>query len=443
MAIPCGKLGWRGYRQLPGFPPEVHRSWWTQRGHHGRPLSMSLDFLRRADWLNAERLRSYMWLLAAVNVATVAWLIATSHGGVDRNGFLLGTDFLSFWTSGHMLRDGADAYDQAAHIASQQRYFADGQGFTAFFYPPAFLPFCYPLGFLPYFPALTAWLLATGTGFVVTVHNWFRQFAPGKFRWTWFVAFPPVLITITHGQTAFLVATMLGMGALLVPSRPVLAGLLLGTAVIKPQLGLMVPLVLVMTGQSRVIVAAVASAVGLSLLATWAFGPSIWHGWLAGMAPAQLSLENGQIGYAKLQSVFAAAMLVGASVRTAYALQALLTLCVAAALVWTSWRRRYDPLLGAAMLVGSLLATPFMLDYDLVLLAFPLIVLAGRGKVPWVKIVAALAFIAPAFARPIALVSSIPIMSPVLLALFAVLLAEARRGRADHTGTTSAHFANF
>jgi hypothetical protein len=404
---------------------------------------MTLDFLRRADWLNAERLRTYPWLLALLNAAVLVFLIVTSKNGVDRNGFLLGTDFLSFWTSGHMLRDGVNVYDQATHIAAQRRYFADGEGFTAFFYPPAFLPFCYPLGFLPYFPALGAWLLATGAGFAWAVRGWFDQLLPGKFHWVYLAAFPPVLITITHGQTAFLAAALLGMGALLVRQRPVLAGLLLGAAVFKPQLGLMVPLVLVLTGNWRVIAAALASAAALSLLATMAFGQEIWSGWLAGMGPAQTSLETGQIGYAKMQSGFTGALLLGASVRTAYAVQTALSLGVAAALVWAGWRRRYDPLLGAAMLTGGLLATPFLLDYDLVLLAFPLIVLAGRPEAPWCKTVAALAFIAPAIARPLAMHAGIPITPPILLALFAVLIVEARRRRADHSSTASTHFANL
>ena len=113
---------------------------------------MDLGFLRDANWFGPERARAYLWLIAIPSVMLPLFLVLTSRGGVDRNGFLLGTDFISFWTAGHMLAGSADVYDTAAHIAAQRRYFVAPGTYTAFYYPPTFLPLVYPLGFLPYFP---------------------------------------------------------------------------------------------------------------------------------------------------------------------------------------------------------------------------------------------------------------------------------------------------
>ncbi|MDE8650697.1 glycosyltransferase family 87 protein [Novosphingobium sp. H3SJ31-1] len=390
---------------------------------------MGLDFLREAGWLNAGRVRGYLWLLALLNTATLVFLLATAHRGVDRNGFLLGTDFLSFWTAGRMLRAGGEVYDIAAHIAAQQAYFTQDSAFTAFFYPPSFLPFCYPLGFLGYFPALGLWLLATGAFYLFAVTRWLRE-TPGPIPVSvpaavLFAAFPPVLITVTHGQTAFLVAGLLGLGALLVRRAPLAAGALLGLATIKPQFGLLVPIVLVLTGEWRVIGAAAASALLLAAIATLAFGAGHWAEWAAISGEAQRAMNQGAVGYAKMTSPFAAAMLLGAPAGLAYALQALVSLGVAGAIALASWRRAYGPALAAAMLAGAPLVTPFVLDYDMVLLAFPLIWLAGQGFRPWEKAALALAFIAPAFARPLAMNAAIPIMPLALILLFAVLLRRA------------------
>lgn len=383
---------------------------------------MGIDFFRQANWLDAGRAGGYRWLLALLNMALLAFLVLTSRNGVDRNGFLLGTDFLSFWTAGHMLHEGGNVYDGAAHAAAQQRYFTQDGAYTAFYYPPAFLPVCHVLGFLGYFPALAAWLLATGGAYAAAVRLWFARLAPGRYHWTAIVALPPVLIAVTHGQTSFMAAALLGLGALLVPERPVLAGILLGLATIKPQFGLLVPLVLVLTRQWTVMAVAALSAVALSLVATLAFGMDIWRDWLAGMGPATAALENGAIGYAKMQSLFAAAKLMGASTQLAYGLQAALSGFVAIAIGVAAWRRRYGAMLASAMLAGSLLTTPFMLDYDLVLLAFPLIALLGSGFRPWEKSVAALVFIAPVLARPLAEATGVPIMPPLLIALFVLLV---------------------
>jgi hypothetical protein len=133
-------------------------------------------------------------------------------------------------------------------------------------------------------------------------------------------------------------------------------------------------------------------------------------------------MDEGAVGFAKMMSVFAGARLLGAPVALAYAAQAVVTLAVAATLAWAAWRARWTPALGAMMLAGAPLATPFVLDYDLVLIAFPLMWLAGREEAwSWERIAIALAFAAPAFARPLALNVGIPLMPVVLLALFALV----------------------
>ena len=135
---------------------------------------MGWDAIRKAEWLEPGRVRGYLLLLALVNAGAVVFLLATQKGGVYANGFLLGTDFISFWTSGRMLLAGANVYDTAAHVAAQREFYVMPGEYTAFFYPPNFLPFVWPLGLLPYFPALAAWLGLTGAAFLAAVRAWFR-----------------------------------------------------------------------------------------------------------------------------------------------------------------------------------------------------------------------------------------------------------------------------
>ena len=401
-----------------------------------------MDFFRRADWFGAARARGYLRLLALLNLAAVAWLVGTAHLGVDRNGFLLGTDFLSFWTTGHMLHAGANPYDIAAHIAAQRGYFAAPDGYTAFFYPPSLLVFCWPLGFFAYFPALALWLAVSGGAYLLAVRQWLGRSDLGQPLAVLFAAFPPVLITVTHGQTSFLVAALLGLGLLLVRERPWIAGTLLGLATIKPQFGLLVPIALLLTREWRVIAAALLSAAGIALVAALAFGVEVWSGWLAIGGAAQAAMDHGSVGYGKMQSLLAAAMLLGAPAALAYALQGALTLGVAGAVAWASWGRRYDASLAALVLAGTPLATPFVLDYDMLLLAFPLVWLAGRALAEghfrdWEKAICTAAFIAPALSRPLAMAAGIPIMPFVLIALFFVVLrraGEARGARLSREG---------
>ncbi|WP_066532781.1 glycosyltransferase family 87 protein [Erythrobacter sp. CCH5-A1] len=393
---------------------------------------MGLDNIRKAEWLEPGRVRGYLLLLALVNAGAVAYLLLTQRGGVDANGFLIGTDFISFWTSGRMLQAGANVYDTAAHVAAQREFYAIPGEYTAFFYPPNFLPFVWPLGLLPYFPALGGWLAVTGAAFLAAIRAWFRALGLKGPALVLIVAFPPVFVTLTHGQTSFLVAALLGGGLLLTGRRPWLAGLLIGLATIKPQFGLLVPLALLACGQWRTIASAGVTALALAGFAALAFSPDVWADWLAITRTASTATADGNIGFAKMVSVFAGLSLIGVPASAAMAVQVAVSLALAAAVVAASWRRAMTPGLAALVLAGAPLATPFVLDYDMVLTAFPLAFLFARaraeGFADWERITIAVAFAAAAFARPLAINLGVPIMPLVLGALF---LAVFRRVRGE------------
>ena len=74
-----------------------------------------------------------------------------------------------------------------------------------------------------------------------------RSDKPRPTTWLWLLlalAFPAVLINIGHGQNGFLTAALLGGALVVLDRRPLVAGILFGLLVYKPQYGLMIPLVL-------------------------------------------------------------------------------------------------------------------------------------------------------------------------------------------------------
>ena len=60
-----------------------------------------------------------------------------------------------------------------------------------------------------------------------------------------------MLINIGHGQNGFLTAALLGGALVVLDRRPILAGILIGLLVYKPQYGLMIPIVLAVSGRWR------------------------------------------------------------------------------------------------------------------------------------------------------------------------------------------------
>jgi hypothetical protein len=254
------------------------------------------------------------------------------------------------------------------------------------------------------------------------------------------LAFPGVLSTVGHGQNAFLTTALFGAAILAWDRRPLLAGVCFGLLTIKPQLGLMIPLALIVSGRWRTIASACATAVALAAAALALFGLSTWRAWLAVSPLARRALEEDWVGSEKMQSAFAAVRLLHGGLGLAYGVQSAVAVGAAAILVRVM-RRRPDPLAqGAALATASLLASPFLLDYDLMLLALPLAWLvreqAKGGALPWEKTAMFAAFLLPLIGRLVAGRLGVPLGPPIV---FALLLVVARRtmagGRVQKTSS--------
>ena len=385
---------------------------------------MSLAFLRNADWLNRSRAVAYGRIFLAVSVlAVVVWTALSSHG-IDLYGRPLGTDFKSFWAASQLALQGrpAAAYDPRLHGAAELAMFGGrGLGYAAFFYPPLFLLVCLPLALLPYFAALVVWQLVTGAAWLRVVQallGW-RAVVP-------VLAYPAVLLNLEHGQNGFLIAALFGAGALALQRRPALAGICFGCLAIKPQLLLLLPVLLLLRRAWRTIGAAIVTVSALSALSLALFGTAAWTGWLAVAPLARATLEQGLVDPGKMQSVFAAIQVLGGGVTAGYVAQAAVAVCVAAALVWAQFQRADAMAMAMLTACGSVLATPFVLDYDLCLLALPMAWLLRQGCrdgfQPWEKLGLAAGFGLPLLSRVLAVRIGIPIAPVVLLAVFGLVL---------------------
>jgi alpha-1,2-mannosyltransferase len=382
-----------------------------------------------APALTGARLKVYLWLLLGLNAAVaLVWLgLALLHGGLAQEGKALGSDFTSFWAASKLALQGhaALAYQTEPHWAAQKAIFGGREvGYSAFFYPPTYLLICLPLALLPYLVSLFAWLGATALMAWRAVKAW-----TGENLLLASAAFPAVWVTEGHGQNAFLTTALMGAGLAGLETRPWLAGVAFGLLTFKPHLGLLIPVLLLLNGRWRSIASAAATTVLLALMATWVFGPDVWRAYLAAGPLAKRSLEEGLVGFEKMQSLFAAVRLWGGSIALGYAVQGVGAVATVALLTWARLKGASLSAQAVLMATGTLLTTPFLLDYDLMLLALPLAYLYREGRVngfrPWEKTVMLAAFIAPEVVRSLAREANLPLTPLIVAALLALI---ARRG---------------
>src|SRR5262249_22533250 len=97
-----------------------------------------------------------------------------------------------------------------------------------------------PLALLPYPLALLAWLATTGYACWRTLRAMLGEHGSTIAMF----AFPAALLNALHGQNAFLTVALFAAGVLMLDRRPWLAGLAFGALVCKPQLGLILPVML-------------------------------------------------------------------------------------------------------------------------------------------------------------------------------------------------------
>jgi hypothetical protein len=144
--------------------------------------------------------------------------------------------------------------------------------------------------------------------------------------------------------------------------------------------------------------------------------------------------EAGNTGFEKFQSAFALVRLWHGPLASAYALHAAVAAVTLAATIWI-WRSTAAfRLKGAALLTGSLLISPYTLDYDFVVFGMALALLVAHGFEhgfrDWDKTLLALAWISPLLARTFAKAIYLPVGFFMLVAIFALIVVRAREQQA-------------
>ena len=391
--------------------------------------------LRSGQWLTAARIRGYSLILLAFCVIAAAGWIALSDGLIDRNGKPLGTDFSNVYAAGTLIWQGrpADAYVPALQHAEEKATFGGREvPFYGWHYPPFFFAVAFVVAAFPYAWGLAIWVAASLAAYLAAM----RAILPRPETLLTAAAFPAVFVNIGHGQNGFLTAALLGGALHLLDRRPWLAGVLIGCLAYKPQFGVLIPVALLAGGRWSTIGAAVATIAALLAVSFVTLGGGVWHAFADSMTFTQtVVLEQGSTGWEKIQSIFSAVRMWGASVHTAYAVQTALLLMLAATLAWLWQSDAAFELKASALATASLLATPYVLDYDLVVLAVAIAFFVRHGlnrgfRAFEISLLAA-AWIVPLLSRGVAGVTGIPLG---LCAVASTLRFHIAAGRARSCG---------
>ena len=368
------------------------------------------------------------WPLAAVAVlfGLYSWALVAAtgsgHDGVIGPRFnALGADWVIFQAAARAFFTGdlGHIYDQAWITQSTNSQFAAWLSsplpFPLFPYPPVFL-----LLVLPFAKLSAGWSLLFSQSAQFAVLAWaLRKFAPDKsylfFLIGAFLA-PAAANNVLAGSNAVLVTALIVGGIALLKDAPFLAGALLGVVIFKPHFFPLLPLALIASNQGRALTGMAAGSAALILLSMALFGPGLWLDWAnVYLHPQQVAGMNGtDWGHSWDESVSTCVSLLGAPRWLANAAQALAALAAIFA-VWRAFRLRHPGRL-AILLCATLLASPHVSNYDLLLLAVAGLVYLRtlpESSRPLVVMLPLAAWIAPIFNPP--KVMPLGLVTPLLL----------------------------
>lgn len=299
---------------------------------------------------------------------------------LDPGGFPVGRDFLNTWMGGRSAFSGGPAtwFDSDVYMAAVQKVTGIPDLAPLYWsYPPHLLFLIWPFSLLGFLPSYIVWCVAG-----LALYVW-AAVAGGVDRkyWLFLAVAPAVAVNVFLGQNGFLTAALLIGGLANLDRRPIIAGILFGILTIKPQFGLLLPVLLVLNGHWRVISSAVATTVLLVAATAMWFGPDIWLQYLHKVGPQQQDLLNvaGIMGWPIVASAFVNARLIGLPDNWAWLVQGGASAFAFGAVVWTFWRKR-DPVLSQALFVtATFLFSPWIMNYDMVVFGWIVALLRQRG----------------------------------------------------------------
>jgi hypothetical protein len=331
-------------------------------------------------------IRALVLLSVAFFVLTaLAYLLTlTGREPIARDGttLVVGRDFLNFWMYGRtaLTPDPSRFYDLQTYNRELAALLGADYPWQNWSYPPSIMLLAVPFGALTYMQALLCW---TVLGVAIFIWTASRQVSESRLLIP-LVFSPAAVLCLVSGQSSFVTAAMLIAVFAWLDRRPIGAGVLLGLLTLKPQLGLLFPVMLIASGRWRVFAAAAITAVALVALTAVLLGPQVWIDYaLKGIPTQNLVLIDPQmLGAPFMPTIFMNLRAAGASYGIAMAVQICFLLFAVAAVFWAyRCRRDADPqLLAALFLACTIGGLPYLLSYDTLAMTFVVVMLLAVGK---------------------------------------------------------------
>ena len=387
-------------------------------------MRLSLTVLRRHAPICAAALLSglYGWALLAATL--------TGHDGAIGLGFnALGADWIIAQEAARAIlaHQGTHIYDQSwiTHMVNRDyaHWLSQPLPYPIFPYPPVWLLIVTPFALLPMPLSALTFQLLSFAALALALRKVADDRATLSFLLIGVLVSASAAINMAAGQNGYLIGAFLVGGFALIDAAPLTAGSLVGLLLFKPQFLPLAIVALVAAKSFRALAAMAATIAVVVIVSILLFGTDLWWAWADSfLHPGLGTGVNGNVwGHMWDSTVSTCLSLLGAPAWAATAGQALAVL-ISMILVWRTFRSpaRLSIKLGV-LLCTTLLASPHLSSYDMVLLTVAALIAVAELKPdarPLAFFLPLAAYAAPIYDPP--RYNSLGLVTPLVLLGFAV-----------------------
>lgn len=338
------------------------------------------DLRENSDTVRALAILGAFFVVVAAGgyVYTMSW-----SGPIPRDGtsLVVGRDFLNFWMYGRAApaADPSRFYDLAEYHRALEALLGPSYPGQNWSYPPTIFFIAAPFGQLGYLPALLIWTLLGGALFLSIAR---RHIADSRLLIALLLS-PAAVLCVISGQSSLITAAMLITIFAWLDRRPIAAGILIGLLTLKPQLGILFPVMLIASSRRRVFACAAITTLVLVAATALVFGPQVWIDFVTkGLAANNMVLADPErIGTPFYPTVFMNLRGIDLPYSAAMTIQLCFSGLAVVAVVWAfRFRRAADPLLLMALFLAcSVCVVPYLLSYDTLAFTFATLMLLQAG----------------------------------------------------------------
>lgn len=291
----------------------------------------------------------------------------------------VGIDFGIYYTAGQMVINSQtdNLYNHKTFYLKLnkilEREVPEALGWS-FPYPPIFLLFIIPFSIFPFRIALILWLLVTFTLAIFAAYLLIPQYKEVVML---VCGFPGVLMNLRWGQNAFLNTALIGLGFYYLDKKPILSGLMFGLLTYKPQIAFFPLLLLLITKNWKVLTWSAVFTIVAAIMSAILFGMSTWYNFIDTLFNSSKTLlATGWEQISAIQpSLYSVFRILGLENRSAIILIGIIAVIITIISTWV-WRKTdRSTLKGTVLVLGIFLAMPYYMQYDLMILSIPLILL--------------------------------------------------------------------